>query len=62
MASNCIRGGLDCILGKISLLKEWSAIEQAAQGSVGVTILGGVQKMCRYDISGYGLVGMVVLS
>ena len=26
MASSCIRGGLDWILGKISLLKEWSGI------------------------------------
>jgi len=26
MASNCIRGGLDQILGKISLLEEWSGI------------------------------------
>jgi len=23
MASNCIRGGLDWVLGKISLLREW---------------------------------------
>jgi len=26
MASSCIRGDLDWILGKISLLKEWSGI------------------------------------
>jgi len=26
MASSCIRGGLDYVLGKISLLKEWSDI------------------------------------
>jgi len=26
MASSCIRGGLDWILGKMSLLKEWSGI------------------------------------
>jgi len=26
MASGCIRGGLDKIVGKISLLKEWSDI------------------------------------
>ena len=26
MASSCIRGGLDWILGKISLLQEWSGI------------------------------------
>jgi len=42
MASTCVRGGLDGILGKISLVKEWSGIEQAAQGSGGVPIPGGV--------------------
>jgi len=26
MASSCVRGDLDWILGKISLLKEWSGI------------------------------------
>jgi len=26
MASSCVRGGLDWILGKISLLREWSDI------------------------------------
>jgi len=26
MVSSCIRGGLDWILGKVSLLKEWSDI------------------------------------
>jgi len=36
-------------------------LEQAAQGSGGVTIPGGVQKMCRYGTSGHGLAGMVVL-
>ena len=30
MASSCIRGGLDWILGKISLLKSGQALEQAA--------------------------------
>jgi len=55
MASGCISGGLDWILGKISLLKEWSSI------GTGVTIPGGVQKTCRYDTSGHGLAGMVVL-
>ena len=37
------------------------ALEQAAQGSGGVTIPGGVQKACRCGTSGYGLVSMVVL-
>jgi len=58
MASGCIRGGLDWILGKISLLKE---LEEAAQGSGGVTIPGGVRKTCRYGTSGHGLAGMVML-
>jgi len=58
MASSCVRGGLDWILGKISLLKE---LEEAAQGSGGVTIPGGVQKTCRYGTSGHGLADVVVL-
>jgi len=33
---------------------------QAAQGSGGVTIPGGVQKICGYGTSGHGLAGMVV--
>jgi len=36
-------------------------LEQAAQGSGGVTIPEGVQKTHRYGTSGHGLVGMVVL-
>jgi len=36
-------------------------LEQAAQGSHGVSIPGGVQKTCRGGTSGHGLVGMVVL-
>ena len=59
MASSCVRGGLDWILGK-KFLKSGQAWDQAAQGS-GVPIPGGVQKMCRCDTSRYGLVGMVVL-
>ena len=37
------------------------ALQQAAQGSGGVTIPGGVQKTCRCGTSGHGLAGMVVL-
>jgi len=37
-------------------------LEQAVQGSGGVTIPGGVQKMCRYATSGHGLADMVVLN
>jgi len=36
-------------------------LEQAAQGGGGVTIPGGVQKMCRRGTLGHSLVGMVVL-
>ena len=32
MASSCVRGGLDWILGKISLLKEWSGIGTGCPG------------------------------
>jgi len=52
---------LDWVLGEISLLKEWSGIGTAVQGSGGVTIPGGVQKTRRYGASGRGLAGMVVL-
>jgi len=40
------------------VVKHWI---QGAQGSGGVTIPGGVQKTCRYGISGHGLAGMVVM-
>jgi len=36
-------------------------IQLFAQGSGGVTIPGGVPKMCRCGTSGHGLAGMVVL-
>jgi len=36
-------------------------LEQAAQGSGGVTIPGGVQKPCRCGTLGHGLAGMVVM-
>jgi len=36
-------------------LKHRKAWEQAAQGSGGGTIPGGVQKMCKYGTSGHGL-------
>jgi len=39
-----------------------TSLEQAAQGSGGVTIPGGVQKTCRYGTSGHDLAGMVVMS
>jgi len=60
MASSCIRGGLDWILGKNYLLSG-QALEQATQESGGVTTPGGVQKTCRYGTSEHGLAGMVLL-
>ena len=60
MASSCIRGGLDWILGKTSSLSG-QALEQAAQRGGEVTIPGGVQKMCRHGLSGHGLGDMIVL-
>jgi len=36
-------------------------LEQAAQGSSGVTIPGGGQKTCRCGSSGHSLAGMVVM-
>jgi len=41
--------------------KSCEALEQAAQGSGGVIVPGGVQKACKYGTSGHGLVGMVVM-
>jgi len=38
------------------------ALEQAAQGSGGVPIPGGVQKTCRCGTSGQGLAGGVGLT
>jgi len=36
-------------------------LDQAAQGGGGVTIPGGVQKLCTSGTSGHGLADMVVL-
>jgi len=60
MASGCVRGGSDWILGKISFLSG-QALDQAAQGSGGVPIPGGVQKLCGCGTLGRGLGGMVGL-
>jgi len=59
MASSCIRGGLDYILGKISLLKEWSSIGTRCAGKWWRYHPGGVQKTCRSGNSGIGSVGTV---
>jgi len=56
VASSCIRGGFDWILGKI--LKEWSGIGTGSPGKW----WSFHQKTCRHGTSGlHGLVGMVVL-
>lgn len=52
MALDFAREGLVWILVAVSLLQEWSGLEQAAQGD-GVTIPGGVREMC-----GCGHLGM----
>jgi len=59
MASSGIRGGLDWIVRKRSLLK---TLGQAAQGNGGVTIPGEVQKPCRCGTLGHDLVGMVAMA
>jgi len=61
MASGCIRGGLDWILGKTLHQKSCKALQQAVQESGGVTIPGGVLKIDRYGPSGHGLAGIVVM-
>ena len=60
VVSNCTRGALDLLLGKISVLKSCQALEQAAWGSGGVPIPRGVQKPCRCGTSGHGGVGLTV--
>ena len=61
MALGFRRGGLDWILGKISLLKEWSGIGTGCPGQWWRHHPGGVQKKCRRGTSAHGLVGRVVL-
>jgi len=36
-------------------------LEQAAQGSGGITIPRGFKKTCKYGTSGQGLAGMLLL-
>jgi len=48
-------------LEKFLSCKSGQALDQAAQGSGGVLIPGGVQKPCRCSTWGYGLAGMGVL-
>ena len=43
----------------VSSPKELLLLEQAAQGSGGVTVPGGVQETCRCGTEGCGLVNMV---
>ena len=60
MASSCIIGGLGWILGKISLLKEWSGIGTGCPGKWWSHHPWRCSKMCRYGTLGHGLAGMVV--
>ena len=57
MASSCARGDSGWMLGKKFSPKEWSGAGMGCPGSVGVTISGGVQEMCRCCSEGHGLVG-----
>ena len=41
-------------------LQHW-ALEQAAQGSGGVTIPGGFQESCSCDTEGHGLQSLVMM-
>ena len=61
MASSCVRGGSDWILGKMSYWQSGQALDQAAQGSGGVPVPGGVQNPCGCGSSGHGLAGRGVL-
>jgi len=49
------------VIRKNFFTESGQALEQAVQGSGGVTIPGGVQKTCGSGTWGYGLAGMVVL-
>lgn len=42
------------MLGRISAQKQLAAVEQAAQGGGGITILGGVQGTWRCSSKGHG--------
>jgi len=61
MASSCVRGGLDWILGKIYLLKEWSGIGIGCSGKWWSPHPWRGRKSCRCSTLGHGLVGTVVL-
>jgi len=61
IASSCARGCSGQTLGNIYSQKEWWGSGTAAQGSSGVTITGGVQKLCRCGSEGHSIVGMVVM-
>ena len=54
MALSCSRGGSGWILGKFIFRKSDKALEQASQGSGGVTIPGGVQEVPRCATEGRG--------
>ena len=58
MASSCTREGSGWIFGKIYSSEGGEVLEQAVQGSDGLTVSGGVQETCSCGPKGHGLVGM----
>lgn len=61
MASGCARGDLGWTLGKILHGRCSQALEEAVQGSGGVTIPRGVQKVCERGTWGHGLAAGLAL-
>jgi len=54
MALSCTRGGSCWVLQTVASLEERSALAQAAQGSGGVTVPGGVPEPWRCGSWGHG--------
>ena len=56
MASNCTKGGLDWILGRISSHRGCSRTGMGCSRQCGVPILGGIQEMCGHSTKRHHLV------
>ena len=54
MASHCPRGGPRWMLGRTSLLKEWSGTGTAARGAAGVSVHGSVPEPWGCGTEGRG--------